>query len=231
MGIGILYVLPLWLSGLRKAPKLAKGSLKPLSLLAFLHMLAHITAVLSLNAGAVSFTHIVKACEPVFTALFSALILGQVFAPAVYASLLPVVTGVALASMKELSFSWIAFGNAMGSNTASALRGIMGKKQMNAPKGENMNAPNLYAVLTILAFAMLTPLALIFEGAKAKGLWSAAMAMQGVTSKSLSLTVLLSGLFYYLVSPSIPLYRPSQARGNSNALRQFSHPPCASSVQ
>jgi solute carrier family 35, member E1 len=40
-------------------------------------MLAHITAVLSLGAGAVSFTHIVKAAEPVFTAGFSALILGQ----------------------------------------------------------------------------------------------------------------------------------------------------------
>ena len=48
------------------------------SVLGLLHMLAHITAVLSLGAGAVSFTHIVKAAEPVFTAGFSALILGQV---------------------------------------------------------------------------------------------------------------------------------------------------------
>ena len=47
------------------------------SILGALHMLAHITAVLSLGAGAVSFTHIVKAAEPVFTAGFSALILGQ----------------------------------------------------------------------------------------------------------------------------------------------------------
>jgi solute carrier family 35, member E1 len=50
----------------------------------------------------------------------------------VYLSLLPVIGGVALASLKELSFSWMAFGNAMGSNTFSALRGIMGKKQVRS---------------------------------------------------------------------------------------------------
>ncbi|CAM9284859.1 unnamed protein product, partial [Phaeothamnion confervicola] len=83
---------------------------------------AHLFAVLSLGAGAVSFTHIVKAAEPLFTALFSAAFLKQYFHPLVYATLLPVVAGVSLASMKELSFSWLALGTAMGSNVASAMR-------------------------------------------------------------------------------------------------------------
>jgi Triose-phosphate Transporter family len=60
------------------------------------------------------------------------MLLLQVFAFPVYLSLLPVIGGVALASLKELSFSWMAFGNAMGSNTFSALRGIMGKKQVSS---------------------------------------------------------------------------------------------------
>lgn len=30
LGIGLLYVFPLWLTKLRKAPKLAKGALGPL---------------------------------------------------------------------------------------------------------------------------------------------------------------------------------------------------------
>lgn len=30
LGIGLLYVFPLWITKLRKAPKLAEGSLKPL---------------------------------------------------------------------------------------------------------------------------------------------------------------------------------------------------------
>ncbi|CAM9159324.1 unnamed protein product [Scytosiphon promiscuus] len=197
LGIGLLYVFPLWLTKLRKAPKLAKGSLGPLSQLAALHTTAHVTAVLSLGAGAVSFTHIVKAAEPVFTAGFSAALLGQTFAAPVYFSLLPIIAGVSLASLKELSFSWVAFGNAMGSNTASALRGIMGKKQMGKPVGENMTPANLYAVLTVLAFCFLSPVALVVEGRKAKPAWDAAMAA-GATAKGLTTTIMLSGLFYYL---------------------------------
>ena len=160
-------------------------------------MTAHVTAVLSLGAGAVSFTHIVKAAEPVFTAGLSAAILGQTFALPVYLSLLPIIFGVSLASLKELSFSWVAFGNAMGSNTASALRGIMGKKQMGKPVGENLTPANLYAVLTILAFCFLSPMALLIEGKKFKPAWDAAIAA-GATSKGLGSTALLSGLFYYL---------------------------------
>lgn len=167
------------------------------SQLAALHTAAHATAVLALGAGAVSFTHIVKAAEPVFTSGFSALILGQTFALPVYLSLIPVIAGVSLASLKELSFSWVAFGNAMGSNTASALRGIIGKKQMGKPVGDNMSPANLYAVLTVLAFIYLTPLALVIDGPRMTSAWSAALAT-GITAKKLSITMLLSGLFYYL---------------------------------
>lgn len=167
------------------------------SQLAALHTIAHATAVLSLGAGAVSFTHIVKAAEPVFTAGFSAAILGQTFALPVYLSLLPIIAGVGIASLKELSFSWVAFGNAMGSNTASALRGILGKKQMGKPVGENMSPANLYAVLTVLAFAFLSPVALLVEGKKLKPAWDAALAA-GATANGLGSSILLSGLFYYL---------------------------------
>lgn len=48
LGIGLLYVFPLWLTKLRKAPKLAKGALKPLrcatavSTLYFIRVRAHV---------------------------------------------------------------------------------------------------------------------------------------------------------------------------------------------
>lgn len=51
------------------------------------------------------FHFIHQAGEPLFTALFSALFLGQFFTLPVYAALLPVVGGVAVASLKELSFT------------------------------------------------------------------------------------------------------------------------------
>ena len=108
--------------------------------------------VVSLGAGAVSFTHIIKASEPVVSAALSAVLLGAVYSPITYLTLLPIVGGVALASLKELSFTWIGFIAAMGSNVSSALRGILAKKTMGGGVGENMTEANLYAVLTILAF-------------------------------------------------------------------------------
>lgn len=105
---------------------------------ALCHLGTHVGAVLSLGAGAVSFTHIVKvrrhkraedlsrivavsaitpqlenhdisqpphrlqASEPVVSALLSAVFLKQFLPIPVYISLLPVIGGVGLASLKEL---------------------------------------------------------------------------------------------------------------------------------
>merc|ERR1719263_793995 len=123
--VGIPYVAALWLTGLRKAPKLSVDNIKTLIPVSLGHLGTHIGAVVSLGAGAVSFTHIVKASEPVVSAGLSALLLGAGYHPITYLTLLPIVGGVALASLKELSFTWVGFIAAMGSNFASALRGIL----------------------------------------------------------------------------------------------------------
>lgn len=92
---------------LSQAPKVTWENIKTLIPIALMHATAHITAVISLNAGAVSFTHIVKAAEPAFTSLFAALFLKQYFAAPVYLSLIPVMAGVGIASLKERSFRWV----------------------------------------------------------------------------------------------------------------------------
>lgn len=56
--------------------------------------------VLSLGAGSVSFTHVVKAMEPFFSAVVAGVWFRQVFRWQVYAALLPVVAGVSLACAK-----------------------------------------------------------------------------------------------------------------------------------
>jgi solute carrier family 35 protein E1 len=140
---GIPYVMLLWATGLRKAPVLNRENIKNLTPSALCHLGTHVGAVLSLGAGAVSFTHIVKASEPVVSALLSAVFLKQFLPIPVYISLLPVIGGVGLASLKELSFTWLAFSTAMLSNVASASRAILSKGLMNKPVGENLNAPNL----------------------------------------------------------------------------------------
>lgn len=196
LSIGLSYVFPLWLTGIRKTPKLTLRNARNLMPVALMHALAHISAVISLGAGAVSFTHIVKAAEPAFTSLFSALFLKQFFPLPVYLALVPVMGGVAVASLTERKFSWLAFNSAMAANTASAARGILAKQTMKEPQGQNLTAENLYAVLTILATFIMAPVALLVEGPKAKAAWDTAVAAVG--QKTLLTHLISSGFFFYL---------------------------------
>ena len=101
LGIGSLWVSTQWGLGVRTRPgELTSSGLSRLTPVAFFHGGGQLATVLSLGAGAVSFTHVVKAIEPFFSALVAAVWFGQVFRWQVYASLLPVVAGVALACAK-----------------------------------------------------------------------------------------------------------------------------------
>jgi solute carrier family 35 protein E1 len=141
---------------------------------------------------------IVKASEPVVSCILSAAMLGQVYTLPVYLTLLPIVGGVGLASLKELSFTWLAFGAAMLSNVSSAFRGIVAKKAMSKPQGENMTESNLYGVLTIMSFAILLPFSLLIESpTKIMSAWAAANAA-GVSSGYIAFNLLMSGVCYYL---------------------------------
>ena len=193
--IGIPYVATLWLTGLRKAPQLTKDEIKTLYPISLGHLGTHIGAVVSLGAGAVSFTHIVKASEPAVSAALSALILGAYYSPVTYATLIPIIGGVALASLKELSFTWLGFAAAMLSNVSSALRGILAKKTMGG--NIKISEVNLYAVLTILSFFTLLPISLAVESpAKIKAVIDTALATH--SPAYLAKTSLMAGAFYYL---------------------------------
>mmetsp|Transcript_2911 Transcript_2911/g.4289 ORF Transcript_2911/g.4289 Transcript_2911/m.4289 type:complete len:142 (-) Transcript_2911:21-446(-) len=70
---------------------------------------------------------------------------------------------------------------------------------MNNPPGNNLSAENLYGVVTLLAFAMLLPVALVGEGLGLSGKWQLALENPNAgNSTALSLRILLSGLFHYL---------------------------------
>jgi hypothetical protein len=49
----------------------------------------------------------------------------------VWGSLLPIVAGCSLSALKEVSFSWGGFNNAMISNLGMVLRNIYSKKSLN----------------------------------------------------------------------------------------------------
>jgi solute carrier family 35, member E1 len=198
MAIGILYFGPLWILGIRKAPKLSFADLKTLFPIALCHTGVHVGAVIALGAGAVSFAHIVKASEPVVTCALNAALLGQVLPVSVYMTLLPIIGGVAIASLKELSFTWLALGSAMLSNVSSAARGVLSKKTMSGKKiGENLDAQNLYAVLTAMSTAILIPMMLAMEGTGFFTAFGKAVKAGQHTRNGLATLIALSGATYY----------------------------------
>ena len=98
--------------------------------------------------------------------------------------------------MKELSYTFLAIAAAMLSNASSAARSGLSKKTMSGKEiGENLDAQNLYAVLTAMSTVILIPLMLAFEGI---GLFT---AFKGVvepgqfTNKSLATLISLSGAY------------------------------------
>jgi len=195
---GIPYVCLLWATGLRKTPKLSLNNVKTLVPISLGHLGTHIGGVVAMGAGAVSFTQIIKASEPAVSAVFSMFILGHFYSPQTYATLLPIIGGVALASLKELSFSWISFWGAMLSNVSSALRAILAKKTMGGGVGENMTEANLYAVLTILSTILQLPLSLAVEPPSVVIEAVNTAEAKGVESSYIWGVALTSGVFYYL---------------------------------
>jgi solute carrier family 35 protein E1 len=196
---GFPYVALLWSTGLRKAPKLSVDNVKTLSSSAFFLAATHVLGVISFGAGAISFTHILKATEPVWAALILAVGFQEILPVPVYLSLLPIIGGVGLASMKELSFSWLAFVTGTLSAVTSATKAILSKKVLDGkPLGENLTPANTFAVLTILGFLFILPASLLIEGpAKVSAAWAAALA-RGYTNAQLFQLLSVSGFLYYI---------------------------------
>eukprot|EP00922_Rhytidocystis_sp_ex-Travisia-forbesii_P008342 GHVS01012270.1.p1 GENE.GHVS01012270.1~~GHVS01012270.1.p1 ORF type:complete len:392 (+),score=52.76 GHVS01012270.1:54-1229(+) len=217
---GWLFFGVLWITGLRSRPSCHSWEVFAMKIVpqGVCHLFVHIGAVISMKAGAVSFTHIVKAAEPVLTAGLSGVMLHQVFAWQTYVSLLPVVLGVGIASFTELSFTWMAFWTAMLSNLGSSLRSILAKQTMKDKKdvGENLSSANIYSLLTIVASLVCLPLAVIMEGSIFSATWTAVTVgapaviddMTGRimeeallpthTSGAVLYRIIMSGMWYYL---------------------------------
>mmetsp|Transcript_3460 Transcript_3460/g.7216 ORF Transcript_3460/g.7216 Transcript_3460/m.7216 type:complete len:415 (-) Transcript_3460:317-1561(-) len=198
--VGSLYSIFLWTTKLRAAPVLTGKGKKAVNSVGFYHMSGQELSMMSLGAGPVSFTHIVKALEPFFSAMVSGIVFGKWMHPNVYATLVPVVGGVAYACLKERSFSWLAFWTAMGSNLAFALRAVVSKSALSASGGElgeNLTSVNLFGVVTIYAFIQSIPLFLLGEGLSFIDLWKKAL-LASSTQLDLVRGLVLSGLFHYL---------------------------------
>lgn len=194
--VGVLFVIPLWLTGARKAPSMTMDNWKELSPVGLWASLAHAFSVLALGAGAVSFGQIVKAAEPVFAAATNAVLLKDIDHPMVYAALIPIIGGVGLASLKELSFTWTALIAASLANQAAALKNVVSKGVMGKAWAKALGPSNTYAVVNILALVCTLPLVAIFD-LKDFGAVYQQIVKAGTVDDAIKYS-LLSGLTFYL---------------------------------
>ncbi|XP_065879187.1 triose phosphate/phosphate translocator, chloroplastic isoform X2 [Euphorbia lathyris] len=190
--VGVVYCLGSWTVGLPKRAPIDSKLLGVLIPVAVCHAIGHVTSNISFAAVAVSFTHTIKALEPFFNASASQFILGQSIPLSLWLSLAPVVLGVSMASLTELSFNWLGFISAMISNISFTYRSIYSKKAMT-----DMDSTNVYAYISIIALFVCIPPALIIEGPQLlKHGFSDAIAKVGMTKFITDLFWV--GMFYHL---------------------------------
>lgn len=163
--VGTVAALFMWITGIIKRPKISGAQLVAILPLAIVHTMGNLFTNMSLGKVAVSFTHTIKAMEPFFSVILSAIFLGELPTVWVVSSLLPIVGGVALASLTEASFNWAGFWSAMASNVTFQSRNVLSKKLM-VKKEESLDNLNLFSIITVMSFFLLAPVTFFTEGVK-----------------------------------------------------------------
>lgn len=191
-------MLVLWSLKLQPCPKISKPFIIALLGPALFHTIGHISACVSFSKVAVSFTHVIKSAEPVFTVLFST-VLGESYPLQVWLSILPIVFGCSLAAITEASFNFGGLSGAMISNVGFVLRNIYSKRSLQCFK--EVNGLNLYGWISIISLFYLFPVAIFVEGSKWVQGYHQTIASIGNPS-TLYIWVLISGIFYHLYNQS-----------------------------
>eukprot|EP00922_Rhytidocystis_sp_ex-Travisia-forbesii_P053782 GHVS01079818.1.p1 GENE.GHVS01079818.1~~GHVS01079818.1.p1 ORF type:complete len:1060 (+),score=251.04 GHVS01079818.1:306-3485(+) len=163
-------------------------TIRPFLVQSLWHTLLHISAMVALCAGAVSFVSIVKAAEPVLTAILApSLFQAPYMSGLTYLSLLPIIFGVGLASLRELSFTWGAFAASMLSNFGSSMRGLTAKQFLSKASslGNNLTPRNIFAITAVLSAFTELPLILL-ETPNYHKAWNAYLSKCSAASASRS---------------------------------------------
>lgn len=191
--VGTVLVAIMWGLNLYKRPKISGAMLGAILPLAAVHTLGNLFTNMSLGKVAVSFTHTIKAMEPFFSVILSAMFLGEFPTPWVVGSLVPIVGGVALASVTEASFNWAGFWSAMASNVTNQSRNVLSKKAM-VKKEDSMDNITLFSIITVMSFFLLAPVAVFTEGVK---FTPAYLQSAGLNVKQLYVRSLLAALCFH----------------------------------
>lgn len=117
---------------------------------------------ISLRFLPVSFNQAIGATTPFFTAVFAYVMTFRQEAWMVYATLVPVVTGVVIASGGEPSFHLYGFIMCVLATAARALKSVL-QGILLSSEGEKLNSMNLLLYMAPIAVVVLLPATLILE--------------------------------------------------------------------
>ncbi|GJW21126.1 reverse transcriptase domain-containing protein [Tanacetum coccineum] len=117
---------------------------------------------ISLRYLPVSFNQAVGATTPFFTAMFAYLMTWKREAWVTYGALVPVVTGVVIASGGEPSFHLYGFIMCISATAARAFKSVL-QGILLSSEGEKLNSMNLLLYMSPIAIFVLLPAALVME--------------------------------------------------------------------
>ncbi|XP_062889496.1 solute carrier family 35 member E2B [Mobula hypostoma] len=115
-----------------------------------------VLGLVSLKNVAVSFAETVKSSAPIFTVIMSRLILGEYTGLWVNLSLMPIMGGLALCTVTEISFNMLGFSAALSTNVMDCLQNVFSKKLLSGDKYK-FSPPELQFFTSAAAVIMLIP--------------------------------------------------------------------------
>eukprot|EP00401_Gymnodinium_catenatum_P018408 CAMPEP_0117576140 /NCGR_PEP_ID=MMETSP0784-20121206/62629_1 /TAXON_ID=39447 /ORGANISM="" /LENGTH=282 /DNA_ID=CAMNT_0005375353 /DNA_START=93 /DNA_END=941 /DNA_ORIENTATION=- len=171
------------------------GEWRVLSKTSFTYTAGFICTNLAFSLAGAPFVETVKSSEPITTVILAFGLLGEVDSLMTYAMLLPIMAGVAMASMSDMTFSWLGLLVVQASNIGFSARAVYAKQLTKGfPKsGSARSNFELFYHISRLGLLLIVP-ALTLDVAPLR----ASISADKFSPVALLATMSFNGIFYTL---------------------------------